>query len=419
MNQYNNDNNYRELIFGIGNYGSLCLYEGWSSPETWGVKNSSNCCSIRLPHIDTTRDNITLNISCKCLSDIDVSFNGIPVASWIEDRVIDEHFVRSFTIDSHAIYNDRLLTFKTKNHGDFELISLWLDKAYFRSKLIDYSDEIKNIFGFQINNDFRQIFVTGVPRSGTTIVYKILNSIFTSKIQSLLESFFLVYLFDNQKNKFHEESALSFLGGNSDQVHAFNYILNCLEGDFNKDSIRELVEKYYSFVVNYYDCNILIDKTPDHIFYWRVIFDVFDNSKIVFCKRDPLEIFASIKKRLIGLTDEQVKQTENKWLLMSSRDFIPYYEEYLTAYKQCVNENSERIFFLDYEKFVSRDPILLNDFAIFLECDLFKLIKALDEPFLGNENQGQILGDHLINNKINPTDWVSKEDFYILNSYFN
>jgi len=61
----------------------------------------------------------------------------------------------------------------------------------------------------------------------------------------------------------------------------------------------------------------------------------------------------------------------------------------------------------------------LNDFAIFLECDLFKLIKALDEPFLGNENQGQILGDHLINNKINPTDWVSKEDFYILNSYFN
>lgn len=410
---------YRELLFARGNYGCLYLCDGWAHPETWGVKNSSNICSIKLPLFNTNTAKINIYFVCKCLGEVEVWLNEIRVDLWCGDKSAKKYIEKSFEIDSHLISKNRYLTFKTRSQGDFELLSLQFDSPYISVKKTDYSIVIKNKFGLEISRDINPIFLTGIPRSGTTIVYKVINSLVNQKKQSLVESFFFLYLFGGHQNKFYKDCTLTFLGENSIQVDTFQFIQEGLISDLNKDTALDIVREYFALAADYYECDTIIEKTPDHIFYWRVIFDAFYKSKIVFCMRDAVDVYASMRKRLIGLSDEDKKIAENSWLSMSCNDFISFYEQYLMAYKQCSSANSEKVFLLDYHKFVSRNPELLHDFAEFLNCETSQLFKALDEPFGGTKNQGNLLSDRVLENKINPEHFISQADLKILNSYFH
>ena len=201
-------------------------------------------------------------------------------------------------------------------------------------------NSIKSYFlGFQYkkNNATKKkiIFIIGLPRSGTTLVEKIISG--HRKVSGVGELNFIPELIYN--SIFNENEI------NSTKIESF---------------LKSNVEKKYKEFLKFYKIKneIVVDKTLTNFLFVGFIKIFFPNSKIIHCYREPKNNCLSIYKNLFS--DPQ------SWSY-DEQDIVNYYNSYRNIMSFWNKELGGEIYNLKYEN-------LVNNF----NTEIKKLIKFCD-----------------------------------------
>ena len=220
--------------------------------------------------------------------------------------------------------------FLKKSHNYF-YERKWVTKNQNKSKLVINSfplnilNTIKALkpkiseLNIKPNNKIKPIFIVGMPRTGTTLVEKIIT--YDAKIQSL------------------EETGL---------VPAF---VKRVKGNDSPGSLNQMYKELYNI-----NNENFTDKDLFNFNYIEVIINEFPNAKFVNCQREPKEIIMSIfKNRLEAIP----------WA-HSLDNIIEYYDQYLKVMEIQRKKFGEFIIDIDHKELVSESKYVTQKLFSFL-----------------------------------------------------
>ena len=242
--------------------------------------------------------------------------------------------------------------------------------------------------------NIKPIFIFSLPRSGSTLLQRILNS--HPKIASSPEPWLLLpYVYANKKDgKISEfNSALSYI--------ALNDFISNLP---NKE--EDYYEELKKFTLNLYrknsykEASYFLDKTPRYYFIIPQIAKIFPNAKFIFLFRNPLQIYSSI-----------LKTWGNNRFNNLFRNHIDLYEgpKFLTeGYKLLANKSIH----INYESFIEHPEMNLKKIMNYLGIEYSRdYLNYLQQKSLNGKlgDQTGVYKYNSIENKQTLTKW--KETF--------
>jgi len=253
----------------------------------------------------------------------------------------------------NIIFGNFLLSRYVRNEKKYDLEFSHLVKAhkyYFNSKKEKFELGVKYIFNdvLQISNfaefdsekistsdQVKPIFIVGVPRSGSTLVEKVIGS--GKKNISMGEE---ISVFENFINKkILEKNSLNL--GNMESFR--NEIINI----YNE---KGLIKEKNNF--------IFTDKSLNNFFYLELISKIFPGVKIINCKRNIISSIISIFQN--NLTDlAWAHDLEN---------IFKYFDNYFQIIDKFEKNNPNKVYNLDFEKFTSEPDAESKKLMSF--CDL-------------------------------------------------
>ena len=184
--------------------------------------------------------------------------------------------------------------------------------------------KIKNIYQnkkqlINLNHDRKLIFILGMPRSGTSLVEQIISS-----HKDVFGGGEMMYLNDIIQKQFIENKEIN--------------------SAISLEKIKEAQHEYLSKIslINK-KANSFTDKAPLNFRWIGFIMDIFPNSKIIHCKRDPIENSWSIFKNNF---DGNLNFSNN---LTDLGKYYNLYQDLMNFWKL---KYKEKIYDLSYEKLV-------------------------------------------------------------------
>ena len=202
------------------------------------------------------------------------------------------------------------------------------------------SKKIKSIFSKINFKDFEmisegknQIFILGMPRSGTTLIEKIISS--HSKVSTISEANFI------------PEKIFKHINDDFENLKIF------IKSNFQ--------EEYYEFIKSYNIKNkIIIDKTLLNFWYLGFIKIFFPNSKIIHVSRNPLDNCLSIFENLFDYPQGwDCDQNELAEYYLIYKDLMNYWNTLFD--KSILN--------IKYEDIVSNSESKIKELINFCELD--------------------------------------------------
>ena len=217
-------------------------------------------------------------------------------------------------------YNEAIKYLKKANKsvrasGAFNIIDI--KKRYFNT-LKKYENKDLSKGSIANNNKYVNIFIVGMPRSGSSLLEQILSR--HSKINGLGE-----------------------LTSLSRSAEHYNYTL---KPDLETEALELIAQKYTEEIdsLNKTECKFIIDKMPANFLYIGLINDIFPNSIVIDIKRDALDTCFSIYEQPFT----------NLALYAFDQKEVAYY---YNIYKKCMKFwherlKANRIYTLNYEDLV-------------------------------------------------------------------
>ncbi len=204
-----------------------------------------------------------------------------------------------------------------RNNVDFSIEN---SKQYFKSLKIDY----KNIKGLDLKTNTNNLFVLGMPRSGTSLVEQILSS--HSEVVGGGE---LQFFLESVKRSFKEAGGLSFP----------NHLEN-----INSSILRLIHQHYFTSVSSLFTGHsYLVDKMPYNFMFIGLILLSLPGSRIILCERNPIENCLSIYK-------QKFRRGHNfAYSLKEIAEYYLLYHDLITFWKELY---PDRIFCLRYENLI-------------------------------------------------------------------
>lgn len=240
------------------------------------------------------------------------------------------------------------------------------------------------------------IFIGGMTRTGTTLLYNTLRNHSLIQIPCAdnlsPETFLFINL--NQKIPISFNPMLySYLGGHAGVMHWINIIspelhnagfsiitidtkknpvVAILSPLKNKNELNETLKKKLAWSFFYTAqqlCanKIIIEKTPSHISSIEMIFNFFPKSKFIYCHRDPVNIVASIRKRLKKEIELGRPAESLRWLSQDIMTYINQYNHSLEQYVSSKQKYADRIQIIEYEKLTRFPRDILGLVSEFLD----------------------------------------------------
>lgn len=404
------DEDQYSLTFEKGSPGSLFLKKGWEHPEIWGVKNSDTISEISFPKITVDPEgHISLNFWCCCRSTTHVLINGNCVTTWLPDNSFFERAVKIPNAENLTADKPNVIQFQTQTRKSLDLVSVWIQGGkFYKSPYPIQSQDI--IDPFSITH--APVFITGIPRSGTSITYKIICDLLGVKNPSMIESFFFSWAFSGFQDSFAGDCANAWLGEYLSGKFNNYRLGNFPDPDFS--DLLILARYYYQLGLVRYRSARIIDKTPENIFYWKAILAAFPEAKLIFCTRPALDVYASYKKRGQE-SDSKEPNADNKgWLSLDCEAFVRNYEEYLIAAKSLLIQKKS-VLVVDYDRLTSREPLMLEQLSKFVGCEISLLNSILDKPIKAESKVKTALkGGRLSENRINVEKYLDKGEIALL-----
>jgi len=173
------------------------------------------------------------------------------------------------------------------------------------------------------------IFIVGLPRTGTTLVERILSS--HPQVQT-----------GGELNAF--PMALLEAGGKPIAA-GLDGLDNDLVKNLDAEAISFITQRYLQLANNYVDgAPLFIDKLPYNFLYCGLILKAFPNAKIIHVKRDPFDAAVSNLKMLF---DRGYEYSYNQ---QDTADFIAGYRQLMNQWQDRFSENIHTI---EYEDLVA------------------------------------------------------------------
>lgn len=227
------------------------------------------------------------------------------------------------------------------------------------------------------------VFIVGAPRSGTSLLYRILqkhssfklqdggdntevnlveSSIF-SKPYNLSERSKLGYMLDKRalydnflaatqkirqyQNLIHAE----FLFGKLYRKEKFSF--------FRKITWKVTLSDYLIAAFFYYakqarGVKRILEKTPQSIYHLTEIKATFTQAKLLFIHRHPLDVFTSYKRRLETSKTLNLKPSELRWLEIAPERFCAEYESSIALALKERDANPDRFLLVSYADLVNQ-----------------------------------------------------------------
>lgn len=238
------------------------------------------------------------------------------------------------------------------------------------------------------------IFIFSMPRSGSTLLQKILTT--HPKIKTHNETWLMLPL-----AYWHDKKEVQSIFGFNSFKLALNDVIESLP---NKEvTYNEIVRDFYNSIYTKLGASgevYFLDKTPRYYFIIDFINKVYPDAKFIFLTRDPREIYASY---ITSFRDNSIYRFDE-----FDRDFNNGYNLLLQGY----NKYKSKSLHISYEDLINNTSTELEIISKYLEINFnnFNIEDAFNESQLGH------MGDKKIRdtNKIltNKDNWKN-----VLNSY--
>lgn len=236
------------------------------------------------------------------------------------------------------------------------------------------------------------MFIVGAPRSGTSLLYRILqrHSAFRPKRLNLEETAIFSYLWRLPFVRRHEPASLfnymlrdekayqSFVKAITPfrALSACLLIPNALLRDsatwwwrhVNRSDV--VLRIYFYFAKQARGCEQLVEKTPENWRYIERIVGAFPHCKMVYIARHPVEQFASYRRRARD-------DPSARWAAVSVTRFCSDYDLSTRIALSARESLPESFFLIRYEQLTSQPRQLLEELCDFLSVPIE--YEALDE----------------------------------------
>ncbi|WP_250433640.1 sulfotransferase family protein [Hanstruepera flava] len=207
----------------------------------------------------------------------------------------------------------------------------------------------------------KHIFITGCPRSGTTMLASMLgsdsNSIVTPESDFFIE--FIYKYLSKQSDSVKISKYLRFLNQNYrfKQWQIETEKIKELPEEVNFTNFKTLVENTVSLFAEKQlnDSNkglLRIDHTPSSIRYFDILVDQFPKSKFIFIIRDPRAVYASVK--------------DLDWGANTALKLCEIWNEYVTYYFCFEKLFPNRICLVKYEDILTSPELHLKRLCDFI-----------------------------------------------------
>ena len=270
------------------------------------------------------------------LYDLDKNILDIKLKNKIEEIINDTKITKS-----NLVFANYLMSKYEKKSNNYEKELNYLivgHKNYYNSNKKNFDLKTKYCFEDLVKisqetrvkkfkeitkNNMRPIFIIGVPRSGSTLIEKIIGSgekhIPMGEEAAVLENFI--------NSKIMEKRSLEL--GEGDELRGELYSIFKNKG---------LVQEKYNF--------IFTDKSLNNFFYLHLIKNIFPESKIINCRRNVISSIMSIMQNNLS---------ELAWA-HDLKNIFTYFDNYFKIINSFDVEHPGVIYKLDFEKF-TKTPI--------------------------------------------------------------
>ena len=232
----------------------------------------------------------------------------------------------SFLIKGHQYY------FDSQKERFLNGMTYWFNISSQFKKLFNFNEvNIKDS-----NNEIKPIFIIGVPRSGSTLVEKIIASGDS-------------YIPIGEETHIFHSFIENIIKKNQSQITDIDIIRMMIVEKYKKKGLVNKINNY-----------TFTDKSLENIFYIKLIIKIFPGAKFVYCKRNSFSSIVSIIKNNL---------TEIPWA-HNLNNIFKYFDIYFNEFKYFKENFPNPVYELEYEKLV-KDP----------EKESKELLKFCDLPW--------------------------------------
>jgi tetratricopeptide (TPR) repeat protein len=219
--------------------------------------------------------------------------------------------------------------------------------------LVNFSQAVKDNIGQPLGNTTQTpIFVVGLPRTGTTLVERIIASHPQVSSGGELNAFPMALL---------EAGGKPIAAGIEGLDHQ-------LVNNLTPEALTKIASRYLQLANNYVnEAPVFIDKLPYNFLYCGLILQAIPNAKIVHVNRNPFDAALSNFKMLFD------RGYEYSYSLQDTADFIAAYGQLMEQWKA---QFPAQIHTIDYEQLVSSQQQETRKLLAF--CDLDWATECLD-----------------------------------------
>lgn len=239
------------------------------------------------------------------------------------------------------------------------------------------------------------VFIVGAPRSGTSLLYRILqkhssfklrdgddnigvnlveSNIF-SKPYNLSEANKINYMLDNQAlyDSFLESTQLirqyqgliaaQFIFSKLYRKEKFSFFRNIAWKITLSDY---LVAAFFYYAKQARGVRRILEKTPQSIQHLIELKATFTHAKLLFVHRHPLDVFTSYKRRLKTSKTLNLKPSELRWLEIAPERFCAEYENSIALALKERDNNSDGFLLISYSNLVNQPGKTIEAICQFL-----------------------------------------------------
>jgi hypothetical protein len=246
------------------------------------------------------------------------------------------------------------------------------------------------------------VFIVGAPRSGTSLLYRLLQFHDAFKLANCatstgveltetrafsnterlldpankrVEAFLLEarpaletfrrYAKQRQRNAFLPAAQMA-----QRAATRFNAPVALRKAAWTAAGYAPIVRAFFDQAIPARGCRRLLEKTPQHIFFLPEIDNTYPDAKLVFVHRHPVQVLTSHRRRYQDSRRAEVPEHSLNWLRISKERFSKRYRHYMTLALDFATLAPYRLYLLPYEQLVA-----------YPEETLSGLLHFLHEPF--------------------------------------
>ena len=242
--------------------------------------------------------------------------------------------------------------------------------------IVPYEREYANLVQWGNNEDI--VFIGGMPRSGTSMMYLALylNSEFIDVKSGMGETSIFSRLENNELPINLNPLMKNYLGGYNyylkwiEQVNTIlsdmgasiivseNFTVESTGETYLEKRVKELIIlHFFQYKKTISDGKRLVEKTPSHIYLVDDILSQFPKSQFIYCYRGLLDIVASYKKRYESELESGASEETLKWLTIDIETHIKNYKEVNKIAKKASQKYPSRFHVVEYEKMVNAPDV--------------------------------------------------------------